>query len=159
MDNFQRIREHLSKLIGGDSEAHASFRKAVADLPVPLQGAKAPNAPHTAWQLLEHMRITQHDILQFTRDAHYQSPKWPEGYWPDFEAPSEKGAWEKSVQQFAADAAAFRQIVNDPATDLTAPLSHGDGQTVMREALLIADHTAYHVGQLILLRILLGAWK
>src|SRR5262249_33499122 len=124
-----------------------------------LRGAKPPGVPHTPWRLLEHMRIAQWDILEFTRDPHHVSPAWPEGYWPASDAPPHDGAWDRCVAAFRPHLRAREDVVGDPATDLLAPLPHGQGQTPLREALLVADHNAYHLGQLVVVRRLLGAWE
>jgi hypothetical protein len=153
-----RLREHLLELLGPGG-AHVSFDKAVADLPAKLRGARPPNIPHSPWRLLEHMRIAQEDILRFTQDARHESPPWPEGYWPDGDAPPNAKAWDRTLKAYRADRKAMIGIVKDPATDLLAPLPHGTDQTVAREAMLLADHTAYHVGQLIIVRRALGAWE
>ncbi|MFZ0197726.1 MAG: DinB family protein [Candidatus Sulfotelmatobacter sp.] len=152
------LREHVVYLLttGG---AHAGFDDAVKGMPEKLRGVKPEGLPHSAWMLLEHLRLAQWDILEFSRNAKHKSPKWPEGYWPKAEAPSRTAAWEKSIQQFHADLKAMKELVEDPKTDLYTPLPWGDGQTVLREALLVADHNAYHVAQLIDVRRLLGAWK
>jgi DinB family protein len=115
--------------------------------------------PHTPWRLVEHLRIAQRDILEFTRNPRHVSPPWPEGYWPVGDAPPDDAAWNRSVAGFRADLQAMQDLVADPATDLFAPLPHGEGQTVLREALLVADHNAYHLGQMVVVRRLLGAWK
>jgi hypothetical protein len=151
------LRDHVVELLGS-SHAHATFDAAVRDFPPELRGKKAPRAPHTAWQLLEHMRLAQWDILEFTRKPKHVSPPWPDGYWPPTPAPPDEGAWDKSVRRFRADLKAMQKLVADPASDLFTPFAHGDGQTLMRQALLVADHNAYHIGQLVLLRRLLGAW-
>ena len=134
------------------------FETVLADLPQDFQGKKPEGAPHTPWQLLEHMRIAQWDILEFSRDPKHVSPKFPEGYWPNSEAPPDEGAWQKSMTSFADDLQAMADLVADPSTDLYARIPHGSGQTILREALLVADHNAYHLGQLVLLRRLLGVW-
>ncbi len=152
------LREHLLELLGKGG-AHADFASAVADLPAARRGEKLPGVPHTAWRLVEHMRIAQQDILAFTRDARHVSPKWPDNYWPAEDAPPSASAWAASITAFTDDRAAMIAIVEDPHNDLLAPLPHGQGQTIAREAMLLADHTAYHIGQLILLRRALGAWK
>jgi hypothetical protein len=157
-DATKKLREHLLELLGPGG-AHAPFDKAVKGLPPKLRGVKAPPSPHTAWRLVEHMRIAQEDILEFTRDARHQSPPWPDGYWPQGDAPPDEKAWRESIEKFRADRKAMIAIVKDPKSDLLAPLPHGQGQTIAREAMLLADHTAYHVGQLILLRQVLGAWE
>ncbi len=156
-DHDKELRKHLLYLLGGGG-AHTSFDKAVAGLAPRLRGVKPPGAPHTAWQLVEHMRLAQWDILEFSRSPAHVSPEWPAGYWPESEAPPDSKAWENSLEQFRADLKAMEELVADPATDLYARIPHGDGQTILREALLVADHNAYHLGQLVLVRRLLGAW-
>jgi len=151
------LREHLAYLLAGGG-AHVHFDQAVARLPASLRGVKPSGAPYTAWQILEHMRIAQWDILEFSRNAAHVSPKWPDGYWPESGAPSTSRAWSQSVRAFQADLEAMIALVENPATDLFARIPHGDGQTVLREALLVADHNAYHLGQLVLLRKLLKSW-
>ena len=118
-----------------------------------------PGGLHTALELVEHMRIAQWDILEFSRNAKHVSPEFPSGYWPATEAPPDAAAWEKSLEAFRADLKAMEQLVEDPKTDLFARIAHGDGQTILREALLVADHNAYHLGQLVMLRRLLGTWE
>ncbi len=152
------LREHVVYLLTGGG-AHASFDEAVKGMPEKLSGVKPEGLPHSAWMLLEHLRLAQWDILEFSRNAKHKSPKWPEGYWPKAQAPASAAAWEKSIRQFHADLKAMQELVENPKTDLYAPLPWGDGQTVLREALLVADHNAYHVAQLIDVRRLLGAWK
>lgn len=151
------LREHLVKLLRGGS-AHADFDTAIAGLPAKLRGARTPGLPYTAWRLLEHMRIAQWDILEFSRNSKHESPKWPEGYWPAGDAPGSEAEWEKSVAAFRRDLDEMTALVEDPATDLFARIPHGTGQTILREALLVADHNSYHLGQFVLLRRLLGAW-
>jgi hypothetical protein len=153
----QQLRQHLDELLGGGG-AHLDFDAAVADLPPALRGKKPPHVPHTPWRLVEHMRIAQWDILEFCRNPSHVSPDWPGGYWPAGDAPPDDDAWEASLAQFRADLAAVRQLVADPSVDLLARLPHGTGQTVLREALLVADHNAYHLGQLVAVRRALGAW-
>ena len=152
------LRQHLLDLLRGRN-AHADFDTTVADLPSRLRGVKPPGAAHSAWQLLEHMRIAQWDIVEFSRDAKHKSPAWPEGYWPKTEAPPSAASWNNSLRSFRADLKAMAKLVADKKTDLFAPIPHGTGQTILREALLIADHNSYHLGQMVLLRRLLGAWK
>jgi hypothetical protein len=156
-DRTAALRDHLLYLLRGGG-AHVDFDAAVADLPPELRGARAAGQPHTPWRLLEHLRIAQWDILEFSRDPRHVSPPFPAGYWPAGDAPPDAGAWDRSVSAFRADLKAMQELVADPATDLFAPIPHGQGQTVLREALLVADHNAYHLGQLVLLRRLLGAW-
>lgn len=152
------LREQLLTLITGGN-AHADFEDAIRNLPAELRGKTPKGAEHSPWQLLEHMRIAQWDILEFSRDAQHKSPKWPEEYWPATPAPPDEKAWDKSVRAFRRDLKAMCALVGDPATDLYAKIPHGSGQSILREALLVADHNAYHIGQLILVRRLLGAWK
>ncbi len=156
-DTDKQLREHLVKLLTG-GEAHATLDEAIEDLPVELRGKKPKGAEHSPWQLLEHLRIAQSDILEFSLDARHQSPKWPEEYWPAKAAPPDEKAWDKTARAFREDMKAMCALVSDEKTDLFTPIPHGDGQTVLREALLLADHNAYHVGQLVLVRRLLGAW-
>ncbi len=155
MKHNSKLRDELLKFLHG-GHAHAEFDRAVSGLPANLQGTKAPNQPHTPWRLLEHMRIAQRDILDFSKDARHKSPSWPDEYWPPHDAPPDDSAWEKSVEQFLADRREMLALIANPTTDLLAPLPHGQGQTLLREALLVINHTAYHLGQLILLRRLLG---
>ncbi len=153
----QLLREHLAGLLRGGN-AHVEFKDAVAGLPPKLRGARPPGAPHTAWQLLEHMRLAQWDILEFSRNARHVSPEFPEGYWPKTEAPPSDAAWDQSISAFEKDLRAMERLVKNASTDLYARIPHGEGQTILREALLVADHNAYHLGQLVLVRRLLGAW-
>lgn len=152
------LREHLLYLLAGGG-AHAKFDDAIKDLPAKLRGVKPENLPHTAWMLLEHMRIAQWDILEFSRNSKHVSPDWPEGHWPKAEAPANAAAWDNSVKEFRADLKAMEELVANPKTDLFARIPWGDGQTILREALLVADHNAYHLGQIVDLRRLLEAWK
>jgi hypothetical protein len=158
MANDKPVREHLLKLLAG-GQAHVSFEAAVKGLPAALRGKRPKGVEHSPWEILEHMRIAQQDILEFSRDAKHVSPEWPSGYWPKTKAPPNDKAWAKSVRAFTADLEEMRQLVAADTTDLYAPIPHGDGQTILREALLIADHNAYHIGELVLVRRLLGAWK
>jgi hypothetical protein len=158
MRESDSLRKHVLELLDG-GHAHATFDKTVANLPAKLRGKKVKGAPHTAWHLLEHLRIAQHDILEFSRNPKHVSPPWPAGYWPKTEAPPSAAAWTNSIRNFRADLKAMGALVSSKKTDLLAPIPHGDGQTILREALLLADHNSYHLGQLLLLRRLLGAWK
>ena len=154
----QALREHVLYLLQGGG-AHLDFEQAIADLPTGLQGAKVTGVSHTPWRLLEHMRICQWDILEFSRNPQHVSPGFPDGYWPQGDAPPAAQSWDNSVQAFRDDLQAMIELVADPHTDLYARIPHGDGQTNLREALLVADHNAYHLGQLVLLRRCLGAWE
>jgi|SRR5271155_914791 len=156
--NDQSLREHLIYLVEGGG-AHAKFNDVVEDFPSNLRGTKPDNFPHTAWMLLEHLRLAQWDILEFSRNSKHVSPEWPKGYWPQIEAPPSDAAWSKSIQRFRRDLKYMQELVADPKTNLFAPIPWGDGQTILREALLVADHNAYHVAQLVDFRRLLGAWE
>ena len=153
----QHLRQNLLYLIRGGG-AHAKFDDAVRNLPPNLRGKKPANFPHSPWMLLEHLRIAQWDIVEFSRDSQHLSPKWPEGYWPKTSAPASATAWTKSIQKFRSDQKAMLDLVANTKTDLFAKIPWGDGQTILREALLVADHNAYHIAQLIDVRRLLGAW-
>jgi DinB superfamily len=152
------LREHLIALLTGGN-AHADFEAAIKDLPAELRGKTPKGAEHSAWELVEHLRIAQWDILDFSRNPKYKAKEWPKEYWPETAAPPDDKAWAKSVRAFRKDLKAMCDLVADESTDLYALIPHGEGQTILREALLVADHNAYHVGQLILVRRLLGAWK
>jgi len=151
------LRQQIAKVLDWN-EAHADFGAAVNDLPAPMRGRVPEGFPHSAWQLLEHLRLALWDILEFSRDARHKSPQWPEGYWPATVAPPSNKAWDSSVDSVLKHLEALRKLVTDPSRDLFAPLPHGTGQTLLREALLAADHNAYHLGQLVLVRKALGAW-
>jgi hypothetical protein len=157
MNPDQALREHLLNLLRGGG-AHLDFEAAVAGLPAELRGARVAGAPHTPWRLVEHMRIAQWDILEFSRNPKHVSPTFPDGYWPDGDEPPNAAAWERCLAAFRADLKAMQDLVANPSTDLFARISHGEGQTILREALLVADHNAYHLGQLVMLRRALGAW-
>ncbi len=156
--NSKQLREHLLYLLNGGG-AHARFDDVVKNWPENLRGTKPSGLLHTAWMLLEHLRLAQWDILEFSRNSKHKSPEWPKGYWPKTETPPSPAAWSKSVQQFRKDLKSMQDLVANPKTDLYARIPWGDGQTVLREALLLADHNAYHLGQLVDVRRLLGAWK
>ena len=154
--NEKALREQLIYLLKGGG-AHVDFDTAVKGLPAALRGRKPKGAEHSPWQIVEHMRITQWDILEFSRDPKHESPNWPEGYWPRTPAPPDQRAWAKSVRVFRDELEQMCKLVE--SANLFARIPHGDGQTILREALLVADHNAYHLGQLVLVRRLLGAWK
>jgi hypothetical protein len=158
MSNDSALRTHILNLLEG-KQAHTDFDAAVKDLPFHLQGKRPDGVPYSPWELLEHLRICQWDILEFSRNPKHQSPAWPKGYWPASPNPPDESAWAKSVEAFKADHKAARELVADHSTDLFAGIPGGDGQTILREALLVADHNSYHIGQLILVRRLLGAWE
>ena len=155
MNQDQSLRDHVIFLLGGGG-AHVDFESVVADFPVEKANQRIKYLPYTAWDVLEHMRIAQRDILEFCRNAAYVSPKWPEGYWPSRAVQPDAAAWNESVDRFSADLKEMEDLVADPATDLFAPLPHGDGQTILREALLVADHNAYHLGVLVTIKRILA---
>jgi hypothetical protein len=152
------LRQHLLELLHG-GQAHVSFDDAIREFPVDQAGLRPPGSPHSAWELLVHLRIAQHDILRFSQTADYQSPPWPKGYWPAAIGPASDTEWDDCVRAIRDDLAAFEGLLNDPDRDLFRAFPWGEGQTLLREALLIADHNAYHLGQLVLVRKLLGAWE
>jgi len=145
------LRKTLAELLRMKG-AHLSLHEAVSDFPSALRGVKPPGAPHTAWQLLEHMRITQEDILDFSRNPKYKDKAFPDDYWPATEAPPSEKAWAKSIETFDDDLRQMQELIAETKNDLLAIIPHGTGQTLLREALLVADHNAYHLGQLMLLR-------
>ena len=158
MENDKQLRQQIAKALDWH-EAHADLAATVADFPAELRGKVPPGLPHSAWQLLEHIRIALWDIYEFSRSARHKSPEWPEGYWPKTAAPPNEEAWEQSIQAIRESLDGMRTLITDTKRDLLAPISGGSGQTLLREALLIADHNAYHLGQLVLVRKALGAWK
>jgi hypothetical protein len=156
-DHDKSLRQYLSELLEGGG-AHATFQAVIANVPATIRGKKPKGLPHSLWMLLEHMRIAQRDILEFSRNPKHISPKWPEGYWPKTAAPPTPAAWNGSIRKFRVDLKAFQKLVKNPKTDLFARIPWGEGQTVMREALLVADHNSHHLGQMIDIRRLLGDW-
>jgi len=158
MKEEEILREHLVELLASRN-AHASFEAAVKDVPARLRGVTPRGLPYSPWQLLEHIRIAQWDILQFSRNPKHVSPSWPEGYWPKQAAPPSAAAWSRSVRQVRADLTSMARLAKSSQNNLFRKIPHGGGQTLLREILLVADHNAYHVGQLVLLRRLLDAWK
>jgi DinB superfamily len=157
VDQDKALRKHLLELLEG-GHAHTTLDAAIAGFPPELRGQKAANLPHSAWMLLEHIRIAQWDILGFSRDRKHKSPDWPKGYWPANDDPPSEAQWKASVNQIHADLNAMEDLVNDPKTDLFGKIPWGDGQTILREVLLVADHNAYHIAQIVDVRRLLGAW-
>ncbi|MFL6300875.1 MAG: DinB family protein [Terriglobales bacterium] len=158
MKNDQALRKHLVYLLT-EGGAHLDFDSAVKDMPFAEQGKVPQGGEHSPWQLLEHLRIALWDILEFSRNPKHVSPKWPEGYWPKTQKPPSEGAWKKSAADYRANLKAMVALINDDSVDLFARIPHGDGQTILREVLLAADHNAYHLGQLVEVRRALGAWK
>jgi hypothetical protein len=157
LDPDSSLREHLIDLLGGGS-AHVRMFDALERFPSGKRGAFARGLPHTAWQLLEHLRLAQWDILEFTRDAKHVSPDFPAGYWPKSPSPKNEAAWKQSVRTLRADLQSMIKLIASRKSDLHAPFPWGDGQSLLREALLLADHNAYHLGQLVDLKRALGIW-
>jgi hypothetical protein len=155
-DTDKGLREHVLYVLRGGG-AHIDFEGVVADFPAEQINGRVEPIPYTPWQVLEHMRIAQWDILEFSRNSDHVSPEWPKGYWPGDDALADAGAWTKSVEAFRADLEEMERLVEDPSIDLFAPIPHGEGQTILREALLVADHNAYHLGVLATLKRLLSA--
>ncbi len=158
MKEVSILIKNLKELLAG-GHAHATFEQSVKDLPAKLQGEVPKGMPYSIWQLVEHIRITQEDILEFSRDPEYVSPEWPEGYWPKERAPKDAAAWKESLAQIAADRKEFIALLEAEDADLFTPFAHGTGQNLLREAMLIADHNSYHTGEIIVLRRLMGAWS
>jgi hypothetical protein len=154
--NEKALRDQLAQVLDWD-HAHIKFDDAVKDFPPALRGKRPDGGPHSAWELLEHLRITLWDILEFTRDAKHVSPEFPTGYWPPSEAPPNDSAWDDSIANYRADLRSLAELTADPTIDLYARIPHGDGQTVLREILLSLDHNAYHLGQFMMVRRILGA--
>ena len=155
-NNTQILITELKKLLNGGG-AHVGFTAAVANLPFKLLGEKPHGLPYSIWQLVEHIRIAQWDMIEFSRDAKHESPKWPEGYWPKETVPKDEQTWLSTLKQIESDKEAFIKLME--TVDLYEPITHGDGQSVLREALQIADHNAYHIAEIVVIRRLLGAWK
>jgi hypothetical protein len=151
-------RDQLADALGWH-EAHATFDDAVEGLSPDLRGRRPPGFPHSPWELVEHLRLAQHDLLDFCRNPAYQAPSWPDGYWPQDAAPPGPRAWDESLRAYCDDRRAFQELVRNPAITLENRIPHGEGQTYLREVLLAIDHAAYHVGQLIAVRRALGAWQ
>lgn len=158
MNNDQTLRDHLNYLLEGKG-AHASFDDAVKDFPAALRGKRPDGSPHSPWELLEHLRIAQWDILEYTRKPGHVSPEFPAGYWPPSPEPPNTAAWDESVAAFRDDLAGLQALVSDASKDVLAPLEHAPKATITGQVLLTADHNAYHLGQLLFLRRLLGAWE
>lgn len=158
MSQQSRVRALLSEQLSG-GHAHVEFDRAIQGLTLDDVGQKVEELPHTIWDLVEHIRIAQNDILEFSRDPSYNSPTWPEGYWPESSKPAGQKEWQSSIDAFHDDHEAMLELIKDESNDLLSPISHGSGQTLFREAMLIVDHNAYHIGQIIQLRRLLGKWE
>ena len=158
MDHNDMLLDQLVKLLSWE-DAHVNFEAAVEGIPAQFQSLRPEGLPYSPWQLLEHMRLTQRDILDFCRDPTYETPKWPDDYWPKSPIPSTPESWQESVANFLSDREAFVGIITDPSLDLYSKIPHGEGQTYLREVVLVADHSAYHIGELVALRRLLGVWR
>lgn len=156
--NDTAVREHVSRALDWQ-DARASLVSAVDGLPAHLRGRRPPGWPHSAWELLEHLRMAQHDILDFCINPKYVEQKWPEDYWPPSAEPPSDASWDDSVQQLMADLGRLKRLALDPAIDLVSTIPHGSGQTYLRELLLVIDHNAYHIGQLVAVRRALGGWR
>lgn len=153
----RELRDYLKRVLTWD-EAHANWQAALEGVDTAQRGVRPPGSPHSLWELLEHARIAQWDIVQFCIDGKHKSPDWPSGYWPKNPAPPSEQAWENSVRDVARDTQEMAKLVEDSNRDLYGKIPHGSGQTLLRQALLLADHNAYHLGQFVLVRRLLGAW-
>lgn len=158
MNNDSSLRHQLVRLMRGQG-AHLPYEPGLFSIPVSHRGAVKRGVPYSPWQLLEHMRIAQWDILRFCIDPNHVSPEWPAGYWPESKKPPNRNAWAKSVREFFSDLRKMENLIMNPETDLFRIIPHGTGQTILREALLVADHNAYHSGQLVTLLRALGVWK
>ena len=156
--NEQALREQLLKVIDWE-EAHVPFDRAVKGIPPSMRGVVPNGWEHSAWQLVEHIRIAQADILEFSITAKYKAKKWPDDYWPKASAPRNAAAWSKSIAEIREDRKKLQQLAKNPRIDLTAEIPHGTGQTYLREILLVAAHNSYHIGQIVSLRKQLGIWK
>jgi hypothetical protein len=158
VETDRALRDRLVRLLRSE-DAHVGLERALEGLPGEHRGVKPPGQPHTIWRLLEHLRVAQWDILEFSRRADHVSPPWPAGYWPAADAPASEAEWEGAIERYARDLDAFCALLRDPAVDLHTPFPWGSGQDLLREALVLADHQAYHLGQIVLLRQLLGSWR
>lgn len=158
MVSDQNLREHLLWLLEGGA-AHVHVENVINNFPAEFIGVKPPDFPHTAWQILEHMRIFQWDILEFCLKADHISPKFPQGYWPRTNTPRDAAQWDTTIAGFRNDLAALIGMAKNPNIDLFSPIPHGSGQTYLREILLVADHNSYHLGQLVTLRRMLNIWE
>ena len=158
MNSGAPLREQVARLFDWE-DAHVGFDTAIADIPADVRSKQPSGLPYSPWQLLEHLRRTQRDILEFCRNPSYQELKFPDDYWPSSPAPPSPAAWDESVRQFRQDREALQQLAADPRVDLATRIPHGEGQTYLRELVLAADHAAYHIGELVVARRLLGIWK
>jgi len=157
LDHDKALRDHLVKVLDWE-DAHVSFDKVLTGIPAEARGARPDGLPHSAWELLEHLRLAQSDIFDFCRNPAYVELRWPEDYWPSSSEPSSDEEWEASIAGFHRDLNGLKDLAKGPKIDLFSPIPHGSGQTYLREILLVADHNAYHLGQLVVVRQLLGIW-
>ncbi|MBS3755263.1 MAG: DinB family protein [Desulfobacterales bacterium] len=157
MENESLVRKELVALLRGGN-AHMTFEDLVADFPLERINDRPPNMPYAPWHILEHMRRAQHDILWFIRDPDYESPPWPEGFFPAPSGKTDEAGWEKIVQDFLTDRKALEEMAKEPQTDLFGPIAHAKTYTICREIMLAADHNAYHTGELVLMRQVMHAW-
>jgi uncharacterized damage-inducible protein DinB len=157
MSSETALRDLLSRILVWE-DAHIGFDAAVEGIPAELRGKQPAGAPHSPWQIVEHLRRAQHDILDFCRNPDYQELEWPDDYWPPSAEPPDAEAWDESISGFREDRRALQQMAKDQHTDLYSRIPHGSGQTLLRELLLVADHNSHHLGQLVLVRRLLGIW-
>lgn len=151
------LRKQIVSLLESEL-ARVPFDRAVGDLAPPFRGQRVERVPYTIWELVEHLRIAQWDILEFSRNPKHVSPDWPSGYWPKNEGPQDGDEWFRALDMFRADLRDFQDLLRNPSTSLFEPIPHGDGQTILQEAFTLADHNSYHVGQIVLLRRMLGCW-
>jgi hypothetical protein len=156
--NETEVRSQVARALGWD-EAHAGFDRVVDGIAAEFRGRAPAGLPYSPWQLLEHLRLAQDDILEFCRNPDYRERRWPDDYWPASPEPPDAKAWDRSVVAVRRDREALTRLAEDPSVDLTAPLPHGNGQTLLRELLLVLDHTAYHLGELVVVRRALGIWR
>ena len=157
-DNEQLLIDNLISLLK-KGNAHASLEDALKNIPFDVLGKKPNNLPYSIWQLAEHIRISQWDIVEFSHNANHVSPKWPDGYWPSETKPASEAAWQKCIQQITADRETFIGLLKNAGDALYKPFDYGDGQSLLKEALVLADHNSYHTGEIIVLRRLLDAWE
>ncbi len=157
MNQEEILRDQLAQMLDWGS-AHMTLEQAVADFPAEYMNVRPPNVPYTPWQLLEHIRIAQWDILDFCRNSNYQEMEWPKEYWPARDEKADQARWDETLRQFRSDREELKRLATDPSVDLYARIPHGQGQTILREILLVADHNAYHIGEFAVLRQIMGSW-
>ena len=158
MTQDKQLRDQLIKLMRG-GQAFKPLEEVLQGITAQDAGKSVPDLPYTLWKLVEHLRIALYDILEFSRDPAYESPAWPDGYWPEEDAPADQAALDASIKSIKEGLDAMADMIQDPANDLFEPFAHGNGQNLLREAMLIAEHNAYHLGEIVVLRRLLGNWS